>query len=140
MNTWGNLMLASIEIVVRMFEVATGIDPGFLVEKLRYAPHLLGPTGADLNKYGVNTIFAGYHYDLNFITIHGKSRFPGLSVWLRNGKKVGVKLEDGCLILQAGIMFERLTGGFVMAGFHEVVYNESTAQAVEKAKAEGRPL
>ena len=25
-------------------------------------------------------IFAGYHYDLNFLTIHGKARFPGLYV------------------------------------------------------------
>lgn len=29
-----------------------------------------------------------YHYDLNFMTIHGKSRFPGLYIWLRDGKKV----------------------------------------------------
>ena len=24
---------------------------------------------------------AGYHYDLNFLTIHGKSNFPGLNIW-----------------------------------------------------------
>lgn len=29
-----------------------------------------------------------YHYDLNFMTIHGKSRFPGLYIWLRDGRKV----------------------------------------------------
>ena len=25
-----------------------------------------------------DTIFAGWHTDLNFITIHGKSNYPGL--------------------------------------------------------------
>lgn len=139
MNTWGYLMLNAIVTVVRMFEAATGLEPGFMVDMLRGAPHLLAPTGSDLEKFGMGSIFAGYHYDLNFITIHGKSRFPGLFVWLRNGKKVAVKVQDGCLILQAGIMFEKLTGGFVMAGFHEVVYNEGTDEAVRKAREEDRP-
>lgn len=55
-----------------------------------HAPHLLAPTGSDLNKYKLGTIFAGYHYDLNFITIHGKSRFPGLFAWLRDGTRFRV--------------------------------------------------
>lgn len=47
-------------------------------------------------------MFAGYHYDLNFLTIHGRSRFPGLFIWLRDGRKVPVKVPAGCLLLQAG--------------------------------------
>lgn len=46
------------------------------------------------------TVFAGYHYDLNFLTIHGRHRFPGLSIWLRNGKKVEVKVPVRCLLIQ----------------------------------------
>ena len=134
LNTWGSLMLDAINTVARMFEAAVGMEPGSLVEMMRGAPHLLAPTGSDLERYGKGTIFAGYHYDLNFITIHGKSRFPGLYVWLRNGKKISVVVQDGCLLLQAGIMFEKLTGGYVMAGFHEVVYNEGTEQAVVRAR------
>lgn len=66
-------------------------------------PHLLAPTGSDLSKYGnLNSVFAGYHYDLNFLTIHGRSRFPGLFIWLRDGRKVPVKVPEGCLLLQAG--------------------------------------
>lgn len=66
-------------------------------------PHLLAPTGSNLQKYGKEgTVFAGYHYDLNFLTIHGRSRFPGLSIWLRNDKKVEVKVPVGCLLIQAG--------------------------------------
>ena len=47
--------------------------------------HKLAPTGSDLNKYKVGTIFAGYNYDFNFLTIHGKSRYAGLFAWLRTG-------------------------------------------------------
>lgn len=47
-------------------------------------------------------MFAGFHYDLNFLTIHGRSRFPGLNIWLRNGKKMEVKVPVGCLLIQSG--------------------------------------
>lgn len=63
----------------------------------------MAPTGSDLSKYGtLNTVFAGYHYDLNFLTIHGRSRFPGLFIWLKDGRKVPVKVPEGCLLLQVG--------------------------------------
>jgi hypothetical protein len=65
-------------------------------------PHLLAPTGSDLSRYGEGTVFAGYHYDLNVMTIHGKSRFPGLFIWLRDGTRVPVRVPDGCLLLQVG--------------------------------------
>ena len=66
-------------------------------------PHLLAPTGSDLRRHGQEgTVFAGYHYDLNFLTIHGRSRFPGLNIWLRNGQKMGVKVPVGCLLIQTG--------------------------------------
>jgi len=38
--------------------------------------------------------------------------------------------------MQAGIMFEWLTGGFVLAGYHEVIYTEATKEALNKAKKE----
>jgi isopenicillin N synthase-like dioxygenase len=57
--------------------------------------------GTDLRKHNQSKqIFAGYHYDLNFLTIHGKARFPGLFVWLRNGHRIPVKMPEGCLLLQ----------------------------------------
>jgi isopenicillin N synthase-like dioxygenase len=63
------------------------------------------------------------------LTIHGKSRFPGLFIWPRNGaKKMAVRVPDGCLLVQAGKEMEWLTGGRVQAGYHEVVVNEATVQ------------
>ena len=81
-------------------------------------------TGANLEVHNtLDMCYAGYHYDLNFLTIHGKSRFPGLFVWLRNGKRVAVRIPAGCLFIQAGKQLEWLTGGYVKAGMHEVSCN-----------------
>ena len=38
---------------------------------------------------------SGFHYDLNFLTIHGKSRYPGLFIWRKDGKKMPVKIPQG---------------------------------------------
>lgn len=51
-----------------------------------------------------------------------------------------VKVPDGCLLLQAGQQFEYLTGGAVLAGFHEVVVNEAAIEAKEAAEKAGRSL
>ena len=65
------------------------------------------------------TVFAGFHYDLNFLTIHGRSRFPGLNIWLRNGKKMEVKVPVGCLLIQSG---KQVSSG-IFAGY---IFNCST--------------
>lgn len=76
-------------------------------------PHLLAPTGSDLKRYGQEgTVFAGYHYDLNFLTIHGRSRFPGLNIWLRNGQKIEVKVPIGCLLIQTGKQVRDMSTNF----------------------------
>lgn len=50
----------------------------------------------------------------------GKSRFPGLHVWLADGRRLPVAVPPGCLLCQAGKQLEWLTGGHVKAGMHEV--------------------
>jgi isopenicillin N synthase-like dioxygenase len=74
------------------------------------------------------------------LTIHGKSRFPGLSIWNPQGKKYLVKIPDGCLLIQAGKQIEFFTGGAVKAGFHEVAVVDQTIPAIERQKAAKRPL
>ena len=39
-------------------------------------------------------------------------------------------IPNGCLLVQAGKQIEYLTGGHVLAGFHEVVVNDSTIKVV----------
>jgi isopenicillin N synthase-like dioxygenase len=139
-TSWGSKLIATVHTVAEMLAVGFGLDKDIFTQRMRLGAHLLAPTGVDLEKYGsVGTVVAGYHYDLNFLTIHGKSRYPGLSIWLKNGKKVSVRIPDGCLLIQAGKQMEWLTGGVIKAGFHEVVCTEETINAAEKAKTEGRP-
>ena len=110
-----------------------GIDKDTFNNKMKGGAHLLAPTGSDLEKFNKEgTVFAGFHYDISFMTIHGKSRYPGLSVWTRDWKKKAVKIPNGCLLVQAGMSFENITGGYVLAGFHEVIYTEATKQAFLK--------
>jgi isopenicillin N synthase-like dioxygenase len=94
------------------------------------SPHLLAPTASDLIKYNKkDTILAGFHTDLNFLTIHGRSRYPGLHIWARNtGKRILVQFPPTgrYLLVQAGKQLEHLSGGLIKAGFHEVVVNEAT--------------
>lgn len=109
------------------------------------SPHLLAPTASDLTKYGKkDTILAGFHTDLNFLTIHGRSRYPGLNIWARNtGNRIPVKIPPGnYLLVQAGKQIEYITGGLIKAGYHEVVINEKTIETIEKRKVEApeRPL
>jgi hypothetical protein len=136
MNNWGYKMLEATEVVSKMAAIGFGLEENTFYERMKYGGHLLAPTASDLSKFGQNTLFAGVHYDLNFLTIHGKSNFGGLYIWLRNGQKKKVTIPDGCLLLQAGIQLEHLTGGECLAGYHEVVYTKEVHELVQKLKKE----
>ncbi|KAK4638766.1 hypothetical protein QC761_704670 [Podospora bellae-mahoneyi] len=145
MNQWGTSMKNAVEGLTQMAAVGLGLPADTFKDAGRYGPHLLAPTASDLQKYGkVNTILAGFHTDLNFLTIHGRSRYPGLHIWARNtGKKIPVKIPQGnYLLVQAGKQLEHITGGLIKAGFHEVVVNESTVKVINdrKEKFPNRPL
>lgn len=138
MDNWGNKLINAVYQVAEMSALGMGLEKRAFVDKMQGGAHLLAPTGSDLIKNEVGSIFAGFHYDIAFLTIHGKSRFPGLYVWLRNNQKLQVKVPKGCLLLQAGKTFEHITGGYVLAGFHEVVYTQQTKNACEQAIAQGK--
>ncbi|KAJ6829117.1 uncharacterized protein M6B38_359925 [Iris pallida] len=103
MDLWGYKMISAIEVIAEMAAIGFDLPKDAFTSLMKQGPHLLAPTGSDLRRHGCEgTVFAGYHYDLNFLTIHGRSRFPGLSIWLRNGQKVEVKVPIGCLLIQTG--------------------------------------
>lgn len=126
-NKWGFTLLNATEIVAEMASLGLGFKSDFFTEKLAGGQHLLAPTGSDLKKHPKGTVFASFHYDFNFLTIHGRSRYPGLYVWLRDGTKIPVVMPEDYLLLQSGRQFEILTGGYVQCGFHEVIYSQATA-------------
>jgi len=141
MDSFGTKMVNALFALAEMAAVGFDMKPDSFVSMMQCGAHLLAPTGSDFNKYGkAGTVLAGYHYDLNFLTIHGKSRFPGLSVWSRQGKKLSVTIPDGCLLVQAGKQIEYCTGGHVLAGYHEVVCSAKTVEVIEKKRAKGDSL
>ncbi|KAK4689858.1 hypothetical protein P7C73_g231, partial [Tremellales sp. Uapishka_1] len=143
-NEWGYFMKQAVEGLTRMLAVGLGINEMTFVDAGRYGSHLLAPTATNLMKYGkLNEIYAGFHTDLNFLTIHGQSRYPGLHIWARNsGKRIAAKVPDGHLLVQAGKQLEWMTGGLIKAGFHEVVCTEGTLSAMQRRRSEhpDRPL
>ncbi|KAI0470790.1 Clavaminate synthase-like protein [Xylariaceae sp. FL0804] len=150
MEKWGSSMKAAVSGLAEMAAVGLGLPAETFSDAGRYGPHLLAPTASDLSKYGApGTILAGFHTDLNFLTIHGRSRYPGLHVWARNtGRRIPVRIPSSSfggggpgqdnnknrplLLVQAGKQLEHLTGGLVRAGYHEVVVTEATRAAVAK--------
>ncbi|XP_010695389.2 uncharacterized protein LOC104908034 [Beta vulgaris subsp. vulgaris] len=141
MDSWGLKMISAIEVVAEMAAIGFGLPKDAFTSLMKQGPHLLAPTGSDLHRYGQEgTVFAGYHYDLNFLTIHGRSRFPGLNIWLRNGEKVEVKVPVGCLLIQTGKQIEWLTAGECIAGMHEVVVTKRTLEAIRLASEQSRSL
>ncbi|KAF3762017.1 Clavaminate synthase-like protein [Cryphonectria parasitica EP155] len=145
MNQWGSSMKNAVAGLAEMAATGLGLSEKTFSDAGRYGPHILAPTASDLRKYGdENTILAGFHTDLNFLTIHGRSRYPGLHIWARNtGKRIAVKIPPGnYLLVQAGKQLEHLTGGLVKAGYHEVVVNKETLGTIEKRKRDfsERPL
>ncbi|KZZ88491.1 hypothetical protein AAL_08049 [Moelleriella libera RCEF 2490] len=146
MDTWGNSMKNAVSKLSEMAAIGLGLPASYFSDAAKYGPHLLAPTASDLRTHAAkDTILAGFHTDLNFLTIHGRSRYPGLHIWARNtGARIPVKIPPGknYLLVQAGKQLEHLTGGLVKAGYHEVVVNEATLAAVERRSAQrpDRPL
>ncbi|KAF9535668.1 Clavaminate synthase-like protein [Crepidotus variabilis] len=145
MEQWGVSMKSAVADLADMVALGLGLRVETFRQAGRYGPHILAPTASDLVKYGKkDTILAGFHSDLNFLTIHGRSRYPGLNVWARNtGKRIPVKIPPGNnLLVQAGKQLEHITGGLVKAGFHEVVVNDQTLATIGQRKIShpDRPL
>ncbi|KAI0378502.1 Clavaminate synthase-like protein [Hypomontagnella monticulosa] len=143
METWGKSMKSAVSGLAEMAAVGMGLPAETFTDAGRYGPHLLAPTASDLQKYGTkDTILAGFHTDLNFLTIHGRSRYPGLHVWARNtGRRIAVSIPrpssstpGSYLLVQAGKQLEHLTGGLVKAGYHEVVVNDATLRTIAARK------
>lgn len=65
-------------------------------------------------------VWAGAHADINLITALPRSTAPGLQVEV-NGEWQDAVPPDGGVIVNTGIMLERLTNGTIPSGWHRVV-------------------
>jgi hypothetical protein len=109
------------------------LQAGTLVGAIEKGPHQLIPAGLDLTSYEIGAIFAYYHYDFNFLTAHTRGRFSGFLAWDRQGRRMTIDVPPNCIALQVGKMLEQLTGGLMLAGFHELVYTEAVGEEVAHA-------
>jgi isopenicillin N synthase-like dioxygenase len=131
-GAWSTNMMATVHTLLEMAALGFGERADLFNGFLEYGPHLLAPTGSNLAKYGApGTVLAGFHDDLNFVTAHTQSNFPGLRAWTRTGESFFPKVPDGCVLVQAGQQLEYVTGGAILCGLHEVL-------AVEPAQAKIR--
>jgi len=137
-EAWGAHMNAIITTYAQMLGVHYADDPNLFANKLRGGPHLLGPTGTDLTRFGTsNQCWARFHYDFNAITGHGKANAPGLYGWTRDLHRFPVRVPDGCFLLQAGKQMWWLTGGRIMYGFHEVGCRREILQTIRDLAERG---
>lgn len=132
MNIYDSLLLLLAEEL--------NVEKSYFQDLCHNGNHMIAPTFSDLSKYGkLNTILAGFHSDISFFTIHGKSKFSGLNIWTRNNEKITVQVPDGYFLVQAGKQLQYVTGGYILAGFHEVIVNEKTIEQYEKALKDNKP-
>ncbi len=136
---WSRSMLSAVHTLLEMAAVGFGERADLFTSLLEYGPHLLAPTGSDLSKYGApGTVLAGFHDDLNLVTAHTQSNYPGLRAWTRSGESFFAKVPPGCILFQAGQQLEYVTGGVVLCGLHEVVAVDTALPKIRAELAEGR--
>lgn len=62
MDLWGHKMLDCINTVSEMSAIGFDLEKNTFTSLLNGGAHLLAPTGSDLNRYDVSSIFAGRIY------------------------------------------------------------------------------
>lgn len=102
MNDWGNSTQNTLVTVSEMLALSLGFPKSIFSDMLKGGATKLAPNANDLRRIKIGEPFIDFHYDFTYMTIHGKSRFPGLYIWLANGEKIQVSIPKGCLFLQAG--------------------------------------
>jgi isopenicillin N synthase-like dioxygenase len=83
-----------------------------LTRAIRYPPMEESPGGTH--------VWAGEHGDINLITALPRSTAPGLQVKVGDGW-VDAVAPAGSVIINTGMMLERLTNGIIPTGIHRVV-------------------
>lgn len=78
-------------------------------------------------------IINGAHFDLNWGTLHRRGRIRGAKLWRRDGTAFISSVPDGHQLFQVGKQLEWQTGGYLMAGLHEVaVFQQTIVDAMHR--------
>ncbi len=96
------------------------VDSGpTLTRAIRYPPMTEIPDGIDGQAKAAH-VWAAEHGDINLITALPRATAPGLQVKV-DGDWVDAVAPEGQVIINTGIMLERLTNGRIPIGWHRVV-------------------
>lgn len=91
-------------------------DAPTLTRAIRYPPMVEAPAGGH--------VWAAAHGDINLITALPRATAPGLQVRVGDGW-VDAVAPEGFVIVNSGLMLERLTNGRIPTGWHRVVAGET---------------
>jgi isopenicillin N synthase-like dioxygenase len=94
-------------------------DGPTLTRAIRYPPMAESPEGMDAGHSG-HYVWAAEHGDINLITALPRATAPGLQVRV-DDDWVDAVAPNGQVIINTGIMLERLTNGLIPIGWHRVV-------------------
>jgi isopenicillin N synthase-like dioxygenase len=90
-----------------------------LTRAIRYPPMVEAPAGGH--------VWAAAHGDINLITALPRATARGLQVEVE-GRWVDAVPPEGRVIINTGLMLERLSNGLIPVGWHRVVAPEGTVQ------------
>ena len=93
-----------------------------LTRAIRYPSMIDAPNGGSEGH-----VWAEEHGDINLITALPRATARGLQVKVEN-KWVDASPPEGYVIINTGIMLERLTNGLIPVGWHRVVADEGQLQ------------
>lgn len=144
-DQWPGLMDRQADVLINtsftcttLVEIGLGLRRGRLTGRLIDGATILALNAIDLSKLKVGDVINACHNDFGFLTAHDRSTFPGLVIWLRDGTKLEASIPPDCFLLQVGQQLEYVSGGYFLAGYHEVSYTQRAANAVTVAVDEGR--
>lgn len=143
-SVWPGLMDRQAQVLMdacftctTLVELGLGLEAGRLTRRLVDGATILALNAIDLSTLKVGEIINACHNDFCFFTGHDRSNYACLIIWLRDGTKLEVSIPPGCFLLQGGQQLEYVTGGYFLAGYHEVSYTQRAADAVVRAQANG---
>jgi isopenicillin N synthase-like dioxygenase len=107
---------------LRLIAVGLGADESFFEEMVREAPTLtraLRYPPMDTAPAGGH-VWAAPHADINLITVLPRATAPGLEVWI-DGQWTPATPTGERVIINSGLMLERLSNGRLPSGWHRVI-------------------
>lgn len=123
MQAWGLHLFGTGMAIAEMTAIGLGLDPKAISRTIENGSLYLSPPAVDLAKTKPGEVITGFHRDFSLFTVHGKCRYSGLYAWLLTREKFLVRMPDRHLLVQGGKQLEWITGGYIKAGFHEVIHN-----------------